>query len=126
MLEINIRFSCRVAILAACLFNVGVRAENLPAERPTLAAEVRHEEGAGLLPTDRAYITAGTNKFAFLVPAEFRLDFVNETALELVTRDYSSRIGFKILPPQSAEAGDMTADLCSSWVTQQSPGGKII
>jgi hypothetical protein len=40
---------------------------------PPLRVEVRHEGGPGLSAADRAYVTAGTNKFAFLMPPGYRL-----------------------------------------------------
>src|SRR5438445_10929577 len=38
-----------------------------------ISVALKFEGGPGLVPTTRAYITAGTNKFAFLVPDEFKL-----------------------------------------------------
>src|SRR6185369_13470974 len=38
-----------------------------------IAVALKFEGGPGQIPTTRAYITAGTNRFAFLVPDEFKL-----------------------------------------------------
>jgi hypothetical protein len=91
-----------------------------------LSAETRHEEGPGLLPADRAYVRAGTNKFAFLVPTGLKLETWSDGRVALVSRDYSRKITFRIVgPPEPAgiEAGS------ESWfrrVTAQYPQAKII
>jgi hypothetical protein len=93
---------------------------------PAVAAEIRHEEGPGLLPADRAYIMAGTNKFAFLVPAGFKLETWNESVVALVTRDYSSQIVFRLAGPLPIDEGELNTNTYSSKLLQEHPGAKII
>src|SRR5580704_4695636 len=46
-----------------------------PTNSPSsLIAEVRTESGPGIRTARRAYLSAGTNRFAFLVPEGFRMD----------------------------------------------------
>ena len=66
---------------------------------PPVAAEMRHEEGPGLLPADRAYVIAGTNKFAFLIPPGLKLETWSQHLVALVTRDYSCQITFRLAGP---------------------------
>jgi len=91
-----------------------------------LVAETRHEEGPGLLPADRAYIRAGTNKFAFLIPTGLKLENWGDGRVALVNRDYSRKITFRIVGPP--EPGGIEAD-SESWfhkVTAEHPQAKLI
>jgi hypothetical protein len=90
-----------------------------------LAAELRHEEGPGLLPADRAYIVAGTNKYSLLIPAGLKLETWNEGAVALVSRDYNCQITFRLrlLPPEGTE---LSVDLCRARLLEEFPAARII
>jgi hypothetical protein len=59
--------------------------------------ELKGEGGPGLVPTTRAYITAGTNKFAFLVPGEFKLAGCDSQKVTLMKGDGSCLINVRVL-----------------------------
>jgi hypothetical protein len=91
-----------------------------------VAAEIRHEEGPGLLPADRAYVMAGTNKFAFLVPAGLKLETWSERVVALVSRDYSSQIAFRLVGPLPADGSELNTDTYSSKLLGEHPGARIV
>src|SRR5579863_9140330 len=62
-------------------------------------ATVSHEEGPGVLPADRVYVTAGTNKYSFLVPAGYRMETWANRQVALVSRDYNCQITFQLVGP---------------------------
>jgi len=111
------------ALFGAPAYELGLGIET---NAPALAAEVRHEEGPGLLPADRAYVMAGTNKFAFLVPAGLKLETWNEHLVALVTRDYSSQITMRLAGPLPPEGSDLNPDDYSARLLEEHPGAKII
>ncbi len=92
---------------------------------PAILALVRHEEGPGLLPADRVYVTAGTNKFAFLVPAGFKMEPWNDGRVALVNRDYSCQMTFQLAGPLPAEGNELDPEVYSRRVLAEHPGGVI-
>lgn len=93
---------------------------------PPIAAELRHEEGPGLMPADRAYVVAGTNKFAFLIPAGLKLETWNQHLVALVTRDYSCQITFRLAGPLPADASELSAEVCRARLLEEFPGARIL
>jgi hypothetical protein len=120
-----------IAVLAAIAWSVVLSPAAEPIAEcttnlPTLMAQVRREEGPGLLPADRAYVTAGTNTFAFLVPPNFRMESWNDGRVALVSRDYSCQITFQLAGPLPPERNELDSDYYSGRVLMQYPGAKII
>jgi hypothetical protein len=93
---------------------------------PPLAAIMRHEEGPGLLPSDRVYATAGTNKFSFVVPPGYKMETWSDGRVALVNQDYSSQITFRLAGPPPADGSELNPDACSERVLAEYPGAKII
>jgi hypothetical protein len=93
---------------------------------PPVAAEMRHEEGPGLLPADRAYVIAGTNKFAFLIPPGLKLETWSQHLVALVTRDYSCQITFRLAGPLPADASEVSADVYRARLLEEFPGARIL
>ena len=92
---------------------------------PPLRVEVRHEGGPGLLAAYRAYVKAGTNKFAFQMPTGFRLDKADPQSVTLVSEDYNCVLTWRILgpvPPGSAELPAALREL----LLQRHPRGQIV
>ena len=96
------------------------------AESTPLSVEVKHEAGPGLLPANRAYVTAGTNKFAFLLPDGFRLDQSDPCRVALVSSDFACLLTLRIIGalPPGAEGPD--AGACRKQVLTEHPGAKIL
>jgi hypothetical protein len=71
----------------------------------------KFEGGPGQIPTTRAYITAGTNKFAFLVPDEFKLASSDPQKVTLMKGDGSCLISVRVIGsiPPSDKPFDSTA-----------------
>jgi hypothetical protein len=72
---------------------------------------LKFEGGPGQIPTTRAYITAGTNKFAFLVPDEFKLASADPQKVTLMKGDGTCLISVRVIgsKPASDKPFDCTA-----------------
>lgn len=90
------------------------------------SAEQRHEEGPGLLPADRAYIKAGTNKFAFLIPPGLKLETWSDGRVALVSRDYSRQITFRIAGPAQLEGVETGSDSWFERVIVEHPKANLL
>jgi len=64
-----------------------------------LAATVRDEASPGTIPIRRAYLSAGTNRFAFTVPDGFQVAMTTGNRVELLNRERSCQITLALLPP---------------------------
>jgi hypothetical protein len=62
-----------------------------------ISVALKFEGGPGQIPTTRAYITAGTNKFAFLVPDEFKLASSDPQKVTLMKGDGSCLISVRVI-----------------------------
>jgi hypothetical protein len=93
---------------------------------PPLRVEVRHEGGPGLSAADRAYVTAGTNKFAFQMPAGFRLETSDPQSVTLVSSDYSCVLTWRIFGPVPSESPELDPAACREVLLQRHPGAKIL
>lgn len=92
----------------------------------SLAAKVIQEDVSGLPPISRAYLTAGTNQFAFLIPRGFRLDAVAEGRITIEALDNSSFIQLRRLDAMNAAPGvKLSADRCRSLLSQAHPGARV-
>jgi hypothetical protein len=61
-----------------------------------ITVALKLEGGPGLVPTTRAYITVGTNKFAFLVPDEFKMAGCDAQKVTLMKGDGSCLISVRV------------------------------
>ncbi len=91
-----------------------------------LTAEIRHEEGPGLLPADRAYVRAGTNNFAFVVPPGLKLETWTDGRVALVTRDYGRQIVFRLVAPAMPDGSELNPDTCCQWIMAEHPEAQIL
>ncbi|HWY77953.1 MAG TPA: hypothetical protein VN281_20225 [Verrucomicrobiae bacterium] len=74
----------------------------------------------------RALVTMGTNKFAFFLPEEFRLDNNPlEGSIKLINREGNCRIVFSIVGP-APESGVLDTETYRTLVLEQHPGAKIV
>jgi len=68
-----------------------------PTNQPPISVAVKFEGGPGQISTSRAYITAGTNKFAFLVPSEYKLTCADSQKVTLMKGDGSCLISVRVI-----------------------------
>jgi len=117
-----------VAIVFCSL--VGLTAPALAQDSATaptpLQVWLRREAAEFAEPRYTAMITAGKDKFAFLVPIGYYLrgDPTSGT-LTLANAGGNSSITFAVLPPLSSDAAPFSADTCREWALRDYPGGKI-
>jgi hypothetical protein len=78
---------------------------------PPISVAIKTQGGPGQIPASRAYITAGTNKFAFLVPGEFKLAGCDPQKVTLMKRDGSCLISVRVVgpPPGNGKPFDCAA-----------------
>ncbi|HZR16577.1 MAG TPA: hypothetical protein VFE51_04560 [Verrucomicrobiae bacterium] len=93
---------------------------------PPVTAQVHHEEGPGLLPADRVYVTIGAEKFAFLVPAGYKLEQSSGRVVTMATADYSCQIAFRLAGPMPADGGELNPGVYSAKVMETFPGAAIL
>jgi hypothetical protein len=75
-----------------------------------ISVALKSEGGPGLVTTTRAYITVGTNKFAFLVPDEFKMAGCDAQKVTLMKGDGSCLISVRVIgsKPPSDKPFDCT------------------
>jgi hypothetical protein len=96
------------------------------ANPPPVRVEVRHEGGPGLSAVDRAYVTAGTNKFGFQMPAGFRLVPSDEEKLTLVSADYNCLLTWRNLGHVLPGSSELDPAQCRELLLQRQPGAKVL
>jgi hypothetical protein len=87
---------------------------NVPAFRASLKSE-EVVGGTKAKPVQRAYLTSGTNKFAFLVPADFRVDASFPNKVVLNSPDYGCFISVRFIAAGPPETGAVPIE---SWRNQ--------
>jgi hypothetical protein len=125
------RFNLIAATLLPCWLLAGTARAAEPgwigvSNPPPFRAEIRHEGGPGLMPADRAYITAGTNKFAFLIPAGFRVQTTDSQQVTLVSHDYNCLLTWRLLGPVPPETSELEPAPYRALLLSRHPGGKIV
>jgi hypothetical protein len=78
------------------------------------------------MPVNRTYVTCGTNKFTFLMPAGFRLDTTDPQKLTLVSADLSRLLIWHILGPLPSEAAELDPAQYRELLLSRHPGAKIL
>ena len=84
---------------------------------------VKLEGGVGQIPSSRAYITVGTNRFAFLVPGGFKVDTSDPERITLVRPDSACIISLRIHEPTSEHG--LTPTECREKITKEHPACSI-
>jgi hypothetical protein len=101
-------------------------AENCATNPSPLKAEVKYLGGPGLMPVNRAFVTAGTNKFTFLMPDGFRLETSDPQKLTLVSADFNCLITWRIVAPAPPEAPAPDQALYRELLLNRHPGSQIL
>jgi hypothetical protein len=99
---------------------------SLATNRPLYLAEVKHVGGPGLVPADFAYVTFGTNKFGFVMPAGFRLETQDAQKVTLVSADFSCLLSFRVLDSAPPGAAELDPAPYRDLLLRRHPRGKIL
>jgi hypothetical protein len=91
-----------------------------------LQAQVRTDNEPGSVPARRAFVTAGTNRFAFSVPQGFHLDSSSQDVVSLISGDYHSLLTFRIAAPAALAGQEPQAAVWRDALLQQHPAAKIL
>lgn len=90
-----------------------------------ISVAFKFEGGPGQIPTTRAYITAGTNKFAFLVPGEFKLASSDPQKVTLMKGDGTCLISVRVIGPKPASDKPFDAPAARTLLKSEHPDGII-
>src|SRR6267142_3963385 len=93
--------------------------------QPPISVALKFEGGPGQIPTTRAYITAGTNKFAFLVPDEFKLASSDPQRVILMKGDGSCLISVRVIGPKPGSDRPFDAAAAKVLVNEEHPDALI-
>src|SRR6267142_6778600 len=93
--------------------------------QPPISVALKFEGGPGQIPTTRAYITAGTNTFAFLVPGEFKLASSDPQKVTLMKRDGSALISVRVIGPVPATGKPFDSAAARMLVNEEHPDATI-
>ena len=105
----------------------GTEASTNSTLRPVeLKADAQREGGPGFSSAFRAYLTIGTNRFAFLVPAGLGLQVLDQRRVHLFTGDYSCVLTVQFLESSSLDPREMNPDLSREIVLKRYAGAKIL
>jgi hypothetical protein len=124
-----------ISLFAATLASLPLRSEtayapgppaNLATNRPLYVTQIKHVEGPGLLPANFAYVTFGTNKFGFVMPAGFRLETGDTNKVTLVSADFNCLLTFRVLEPLPPGVTELDPAPYRDLVLSRRRGGKIL
>jgi hypothetical protein len=93
---------------------------------PAYQTQIQHVGGPGLLPADFAYVTFGTNKFGFVVPAGYRLETAAAQKVTLVSADYNCLLTFRVFEPDPPGTTELDPAHYRDLLVNSHPGGKIV
>jgi hypothetical protein len=96
-----------------------------PTNPPPISVAVKFEGGPGQIPTSRAYITVGTNKFAFLLPGGFRLSQSDAQKVAMVKDDGSCVISLKVISLTPAAIKSFDGAAARALLAEEHPDGTI-
>jgi hypothetical protein len=88
-------------------------------------ASLRSEEVIGSEAVKRAYVTLGTNEFAFVVPKGYRMDASIPEKITLIKDDYACSISLHFASAKSNGAAQPQADTVRQTVLERYPSTKI-
>jgi hypothetical protein len=120
----------RLLALIVCslaTFTASGRAQNLESTPVPLQASMVKEPVETIEPSFRAYVSSGSNQFAFLVPHGFR--FQGDPAsgrVTLANSEGNRSITFSILGPRTAEKGEAMAETYKNLVLNRHPSSTIV
>lgn len=89
-----------------------------------ISVAVKLQSGPGQIPTSRAYITAGTNTFAFLIPDEYKMSCSDAQKVTLMKGDGSALISVRVIG-SVAEAKPFDGAAARQLLTEEHPDATI-
>lgn len=127
---------CQAVLMGGMAFGTEVRGVEAEAgtnwvknanttNQPPISVALKFEGGPGQIPTTRAYITAGTNKFAFLVPDEFKLASSDPQRVILMKGDGSCLISVRVIGPKPGSDKPFDAAAAKVLVNEEHPDALI-
>ncbi|HWD92045.1 MAG TPA: hypothetical protein VG938_06820 [Verrucomicrobiae bacterium] len=122
-------------VLCAGLFLQTAHGEGLKAgvagtNASPIATQLEPESVPGFQSVTRVVTSAGTNKFAFFAPRNFRIDASNPRKISLTSPDDMTFITVQMLPAFAKQTGTQKKkslrENCRELLRAEHPGGKIL
>jgi len=85
----------------------------------SIEVKVKVESGPGQIPASRAYVTVGTNRFAFLVPGGFKIDSSDAQRVTMVRTDSGCVLSIRVL--EALPQPGLTPADCREKIAQEHP-----
>jgi hypothetical protein len=78
-------------------------------------------------PFHRAYLTSGTNQFAFVIPTGMQIHTnSNRQSIRLINAEHSRLINFTLLDPTPADNQELKPETYRELALSRVPGGRVI
>jgi hypothetical protein len=121
------KYALAIALCSLGVLNNPAQAQDSAGTPSPLQVWLRREAAPFVDPRYTAMVTAGKNKFAFLVPDGFymRGDPASGT-LTLANAEGNCSLTICVLSPGSSDTSDLSADVCREWVLHDYSSGKIV
>ena len=129
---VAIRF---IALFAAILASRPVWAQpvnfadppvNLATNQPAYLTQIKRVGGPDVMPGDFAYVTFGTNKFGFVMPAGLRLEVEDAQKVTLVSADLSCLLTFRVLESIAPDTTELDPAPYRDLLLSRHPDVKIL
>jgi hypothetical protein len=101
------------------------RASGSRTNPPLVLVKVLSEGGPDIA-AQRAYVSAGTNKFAFLVPSGFRLDSSQDNCTVMHSEDYSSTLTLRMVDPLLISGQELGPALGTKLILREHPNAAFL
>jgi hypothetical protein len=134
MLFPKLNHTHNILIGLACLMVHTARADEVGIASPTnqnatLRTTIKSEEvpnSTNAKPIQRAYFSIGTNRFAFVIPGDFKLDASLPGKIVLISPDYTGFIAVQVISPSVNEAGGVVIESFRNLASDDFPSGNIV
>jgi hypothetical protein len=95
-------------------------------QTPVLEASLKNEEIVGSEQVRRAYVTFGTNTFAFVVPSNFRMDASNSDKIVLVNQEADCFLTFRIVDAVPAQMAEKQTEYYRALLAERYPDANTL
>ena len=100
--------------------------DNSSTNQPVFLAELREESGIGQSVANRAYVTAGVERFSLLVPPGFRGRASDPSRMTLVTTNFDRVFCMRSAGPIPLDGQPLDPETCRRSIITAHPGAKIL
>jgi hypothetical protein len=115
-------WSADLPIRAEALVITGAHSRTNPA---ALKAEVKHEEGPGMRPVNRGYVSSGTYKFGVELPGGYHVDSSAAEQVTLTSQDLTATLGLRVAAKSNQDPKGFKPEFLRDLIQDQYPTAKV-